>query len=138
MLPDWINDYIGIPFVDGGRDRAGCDCYGLVRLVLAEQFAIDAPSYHEDYRSADDRAGVADALEARRGGRWQEITEARMAQAGDVAVFRVGGLPLHCGLLVSPDRMLHVAKGCETVVEPIDGPVWKNRLVGLYRYLDLC
>ena len=138
MLPEWINDYIGIPFVDGGRTRAGCDCYGLVRLILFEEFWIQAPSYTEAYPSTDDRAAVAGALEARREPYWREIYQPSQARVADVAIFRVGGLPLHCGLMVSQDRIIHVLKGCQTVVEPMNGLVWGNRLMGIYRYLDLC
>jgi len=48
MTAPWASTYVGIPYRFAGRDRAGCDCWGLVRLVLAERFArgeIDAETY---------------------------------------------------------------------------------------------
>ena len=35
-----FDDYVGLPWRIGGRDRRGLDCFGLVRLVLAEQAGI--------------------------------------------------------------------------------------------------
>ena len=132
-LPAWVNDYVGLPFVDGGRTRAGVDCYGLVRLVLREQFGISLPDYGDVYQSVRERETIAGALTQEKS-RWVNIEQPHAAQLGDVALFRVGGLPLHCGLVLSPDVMLHVCQGCETVVEEMHGLVWGARFEGIYCY----
>lgn len=36
----WSDRFIGIPFEDHGRARAGCDCWGLVCLIYQEELAI--------------------------------------------------------------------------------------------------
>jgi len=35
-----ISDYIGIPWIIGGSDFSGCDCWGLSLLILDECFNI--------------------------------------------------------------------------------------------------
>lgn len=41
----WAEKYVGLPFVDGGRDWKGCDCWGLVKLILQTECGIEVPSY---------------------------------------------------------------------------------------------
>ena len=36
-----INDYIGIPWVAGGRTRDAIDCWGLCAMVYRDQLGID-------------------------------------------------------------------------------------------------
>lgn len=36
-------NYIGIPFVDSGRDFKGCDCFGLMKLYYKNELNIDIP-----------------------------------------------------------------------------------------------
>ena len=45
MSRKWVNDYIGIPYLWGGRSRQGLDCYGLVVLVYREQYGIELPDW---------------------------------------------------------------------------------------------
>lgn len=37
--------YLGIPYREHGRNYSGCDCYGFVRMVLADH-DIEIPAYN--------------------------------------------------------------------------------------------
>lgn len=46
-----VNEYIGIPWVAGGRDPSGLDCWGLVMQIYLDHFGFllsDFGSYCED------------------------------------------------------------------------------------------
>ena len=42
---EWINDYVGVPYVVNGRDRTGWDCWGLVLAVYREQLGLELPDW---------------------------------------------------------------------------------------------
>jgi cell wall-associated NlpC family hydrolase len=65
--PAWAAEYIGIPFLERGRGRAGCDCWGLVRLVLAERFGIELPSHADDYETVKDHGRLVELIQAGKG-----------------------------------------------------------------------
>jgi len=48
----WVKKYIGIPFVSNGRLMNGCDCYGLVRLVLRNEYGVGLPELSDNYADA--------------------------------------------------------------------------------------
>lgn len=137
-IPAWVNDYIGIPFVEKGRDRRGCDCWGLCRLVMGDRSGIWLPSYLDEYRSAHDGAGVGAAITENKGGEWEEVQGAR---EGDFILFRgvcgrsaLRGMPMHVAYSLGGRMMLHIIAGIDSCWEWVDGPAWRNRMIGIYRY----
>lgn len=139
-LPAWVADYIGIPYRALGRARDGLDCWGLVRLVYAEQKGIALPAYDgrgfSGGRGTATRASVADTAalvaEAQRTS-WREVPRASAAVL-DVVLLRVHGQPIHVGVVVAPGAMLHSLAGHDSAVERLDGMAWANRLMGFWRW----
>lgn len=124
-----LDQYIGLPFKDHGRDRDGVDCWGLVRLVLMEQYDIHLGDYV--YRDTRDQVAIPAAFSTGAVG-WQQVEH---GQAGDVVLMRVGGRPMHVGLVVEAGLMLHVESGDKgAVIESYTGPKWGSRIEGIYRY----
>lgn len=139
--PAWVGRYIGIPFADAGGDRKGCNCWGLVRLVLAEQKAIALPSYAE--------ISAADMLKAARAfgsdsklDPWRSIERA-VAAPFDVVLLHAmteaegRRIPGHVGIMISPARMLHVWRGTDAIHMPLDHAQLQNKVIGFYRHRDL-
>lgn len=110
----WAIPYVGIPFVDGGRDCSGLDCWGLVSTVYREVLGIDLPTYGEI--SAHDVARVTERIrEDSAGAPWLPVMGA--AQPFDVLVMR--GRPLHVGVMVDARHVLHVEVETASVIVPV-------------------
>lgn len=45
-----MEKFIGIPFVNGGRDISGCDCFGLCMLIH-EEFGVNIPDFKVNARN---------------------------------------------------------------------------------------
>ena len=135
-IPDWVGAYIGLPYADKGRDRSGVDCYGLVKLILAEVSGIALPDYSGAYTTADDHNSVADAVDAGLRDGWQRV---KRPQALDLLILRIAARPWHTGLMVNagmfihcppPGRDGHQSFSC---IERLDNPQWAKRIEGFYR-----
>ena len=132
-LPEWVAGYIGIPFKSYGRDHGGCDCWGLLRLVLAEQFDTRIPAFHGmTWRQGDDRRALAEYMDARLDV-WTPV-EPGQEQPGDGVLMRLMGHPIHCGIVVARGWMLHVEGGADAAAEPYTDMRWNRRVLGFYRY----
>jgi len=132
----WSNKYVGIPFKEFGRESKGCDCYGLAVLVYAEELGMQLLSYAGDYVSCDERSELnvlfSNAIDF---GPWRKIEGA--AKPFDIALFRIGNLAAHCGVVVKSGVMLHVQGEDQVKVESYQSGAWKPRLLGHYRHADL-
>jgi cell wall-associated NlpC family hydrolase len=118
-------EYVGIPFKLGGRDRGGCDCWGLVRLVLAERFQIELPSFDGLCNDAKESAKAIDS------GR-PMISNERVEhpEPGDIVMFRHTS---HVGLCIEPGLMLHTGIAHDSVIERLCGPRIRKLIEGYYR-----
>ena len=140
--PDaWVREYVGIPFLDRGRDRRGCDCWGLVRLVLGERFGVDLPDYSEGYEGNADWTGIAQLIgSARESGAWSRIDSIAEARVGDVVVLR--GIPPHIGVVVSRTQMLSSERDANSGLADLTLSAYREALTpnrrhpypGIYRY----
>ena len=121
--------YIGVPFVDGGRDLAGFDCWGAIWLAYRER-GIELPDYGEI--SALDLRRVAREIE---GGQeaWQPVETPREF---DVVLLRLYNRRWigHVGLMVDGRRMLHTEKASAAVVVALDHYTVRNRVAGFRRF----
>lgn len=132
MSHHWSAAYVGIPYVAHGRTAGGCDCWGLVRLVLEAERKIALPSYDEV--SPQELAEIARlARGAVDAGIWIEVDAAAQF---DAALFRRGRCDSHVGVMVDATRMLHSDRAASRV-ERIDTGRWRDTFAGFYRHKDL-
>lgn len=99
-------DYIGIPWKDGGRSRAGIDCAGLAWLWLRENAGLDAPA---------PESSVA-RLNATKAPRWKMMGEWRR---GDVVFFRYRPTCeiRHVAIFLGRNQFLHIIRGHESRID---------------------
>lgn len=128
----WSNGYVGIPYADMGRDRLGCDCWGLARLVYAERLAIKLPAYSGGYVSAEEQAEVASLIGQETATPvWRTVSP---PQPFDLLLFRHGRHESHVGIFVSAGVMLHMATDDQSKIERFDQGRWAARFVGGFCY----
>jgi cell wall-associated NlpC family hydrolase len=121
---------VGAPFVDGGRDRLGLDCWGFVRLVYLE-LGLELPLYGDVYDRTTERETIARHVEAT-AREWVEVP-AGAERPGDVVLLRLLGRPMHVGMVIEPGLMAHADPVAGVVVERYRGCLWAKRVQAFYR-----
>ena len=139
-----LHRYYGIPFLDRGLTRDGCDCWGLARLIILEQTGIKLPAYPELEPGAS-LAKLRKITVETSGPEWIEIAPGS-ERAFDVALMKGIVLhdgkrhqrPIHIGCVVTPGTLIHIEIGNEvTVVDYRSHPRMKHRISGFYRHRKL-
>ena len=127
----WVKNYIGIPFVSNGRTRSGCDCYGLIRLVLMEAYNVVLPELSDDYENA---LNVAETLKL-----FEEkipvLCAARIPALEERAVIVIteGGRPCHLGINAGGGYILHTNFKTGSICQRLSHPDLAGRIEGYYR-----
>jgi cell wall-associated NlpC family hydrolase len=119
--------FIGIPFVDRGYSHAGCDCWGLVRLVYAEVLGVDLPDY--PISAFDAEAAAAEFPK-----HVDEYQRVRTPQPLDIVLISVNHGHLdHVGIYGGHGKFLHTTLRTGSVVARVVSPMWKTKVRGFYR-----
>jgi cell wall-associated NlpC family hydrolase len=129
---NWTDRYIGIPFAFDGRDRSGCDCWGLVRLVYEEVLGRGLPMVDGTLKdcSVGSLARVARTIKAGLED-WERVETPRDF---DIIIFRTGNVNTHVGLVCGRGQMLHIQEGINATVEHYNSLEWKLKIYGIFRH----
>lgn len=124
-----VSKYVGIRYREKGRDAKGTDCYGLARLVYAQERDIWLPSFAGEYAGLKD--AIIPVLLMRESRKWQRTDTPEML---DLILIHINGVPRHVGIYLYPGIMLHQLRGCDSCIEPYTTPLWEKRIDGIWRY----
>jgi cell wall-associated NlpC family hydrolase len=133
LVPSWATQYVGLPYVAGGRTHDGIDCWGLINLVWSEQLGVTLPPYEGAtyFTEASTDAVATDA--AAFASRYVPV-DLGQERLGDGILIRMRGHPLHVAMVLAPGIMLHVEQGADACIEPYGTFRWAKRIIGIYRY----
>ena len=140
-IPDWAGKYIGIPYEEYGRTQLGADCWGLVRMIWAEQAGLDLPEHTIDPRSGET---VASTIESHLGP-WNVINPGEELQFDAVLMtgcygkgFGMRRATMHVGLVLRPGIMIHSTSNTgAAVIERYRERLIGHDIVGFYRHRTL-
>jgi hypothetical protein len=131
---EWTNKYVGIDFVDKGRDLSGADCWGLGKLILEKEKNLIVPSYL-DYIDTEDIKNINQLISQHSVVDWIKVEEEKEF---DFVLMRMRGFPAHVGVVVKPGLMIHTEKGLNACLEDYKCSKWSRRIIGFYRHKKLC
>jgi len=133
-----FDKYMAIPFIEGGRDFSGVDCFGLYALIVATELGLPVPDPRVSFgRNGARTVLAAFAAEVARGA-WIEVKTPRIFDAVRMSGFHVvrgeahkseshvgcydgTGYVIHTELQTGPRRM------------PVEDPEIGPRLRGFFR-----
>lgn len=132
-----IKQIMCVPYVPGGRDWEGADCWGLVLLCLKHVMGVEASS-HDDlyYVPGNDIEAASEAVE-KVITEDIEFSEVKSPRRGDFALIALLNEEIHIGFMLGPSSMLHTQMGIGPSVADLDSPKWARRVRGFYRHKGL-
>lgn len=118
------SDLVGVPFEDGGRDKGGMDCWGLVMECFFRK-GIVLPEYGI---SAEELLRISDKM-ASEESKWEKLTE---PTDGCLVLIRTaeGAWENHVGIYIGDGRFIHAYPAAGVCISKISR--WKSHIVGFY------
>lgn len=127
-----LDEYVGLPFKDKGRDRDGLDCWGLLRLVYREKVGVELPAFVDDYVTEQDTAAIAALIAGHTDG-WHEVRE-NVVRPFDAVLMKQYGVERHIGVVVRRGHVLHVGLGGPSRIEPYNSLRLRRRVSRFMRH----
>jgi lipoprotein Spr len=127
-FPVWVNNYIGIPYRFGGDTLDGADCWGLVRIILHNEYQKELPAYYHD---GADRHGLWAIMDASLP--TAPVDKISEPEPGDLVLLNIFGRPCHVGIVAGNGFMVHTLGGHDSALESYTGSKWAKRMEGFYR-----
>ena len=126
----WVKKYIGIPFISNGRTMEGCDCYGLVRLVLRNEYNVELPELSDNY---DDAKNIEETSKLFREN-LPVLTAEKIPELKEKALVIITklGKPCHTGIYAGDGYILHTGAKTGCVCQRESHPGLKDRIEGYY------
>jgi cell wall-associated NlpC family hydrolase len=130
MIYKWVGKYIGIPFITNGRTMDGCDCYGLIRLVLRNEYEIELPELSDNYTDAQNIKETALLFAEHRPVLAAE--KLSIPQEKAVVVITEHGVAAHVGIVAGGGYILHTGAKTGSVCQRETHPGLRGRIEGYY------
>ena len=112
---NWLNNYIGIPWVNGGRSIDGFDCWGLLWHIYQEYFdlKIECHPTHDASQISKNKALFMSEKRA-----WQRVEHPKN---GDAVAMATGRAVHHVGIWLNVDggMILHTMESTGCVLQTI-------------------
>jgi cell wall-associated NlpC family hydrolase len=124
-IPD---KYIGVPYVNKGRDFNGADCWGLVWLFIENELKVEYQKIF-DYTDHNDVFTIEKYILDNIKKFWKKTVTPKY---GDVVVFYMNGRFKHIGIMINNRQFLHSIQGKNSCIENIYSVKWNKRVGGFY------
>lgn len=133
-MSEWAQEYRKIPFLEKGRDEKGVDCWGLVRLIYKIEKSIELPSYAELYEDTEQADVISRLIEQEKKIHWLEFPKDITPEPFDVIILRMRNRPMHVGIVIDQDDMIHCVDKVGVAVESYRRMKWKDNVLGFARW----
>jgi len=121
-----IEDLIGLPFIDGGRDpNIGLDCWGLSTEIF-RRYGQQLP----DYKISCENASLINCEVNKQKPFWRRCEGEIPVPA--LVVIRFTVFCDHTGVYIGQGRFIHTRKEVGVNIDRIDSVAWSKRIEGFY------
>lgn len=128
--------YIGTEWKSGGREVGSyLDCWGIVWAIYNNEYEIYLPKL-EHIAIGNGTRETTEAIESVFPQIYKSFEAAESPKEGSVIMMRMAGHPIHIGVAISDNRMIHSIQNAGCVVENFKQKVWEHRIEGFYNHKD--
>ena len=124
-----VEELIGIPFVEGGRDKSGLDCWGLVTLIYSyvfPDFILPDINVHCGISESKEIDNVASFTKSNFTKTDKELYSIILIKHNDPIYVN------HVGVYLGGSKFIHTRKKIGVNIDTIESMAWKRKIEGYY------